>query len=140
VEVRLPPLRERVQDIPLLVQHFVEKHGGDRPPSVSRQVIEFLMAYRWPGNIRQLENEIMRALVLCDDVMEIEHLSGVILEGSSFSMEDPTDLAMDRQVERLKKRLIRRALEKTQGKRSKAAQILGVSRYGLQKMMIRMGM
>ena len=140
VEVRLPPLRERVQDIPLLVQHFVGKHGGDSPPSVSRQVIEFLMAYRWPGNIRQLENEIMRALVLCDDVMEIEHLSGVILEGSSFSMEDPTDLAMEKQVERLKKRLIRRALEKTQGKRSKAAQILGISRYGLQKMMTRMGM
>ena len=98
------------------------------------------MAYRWPGNIRQLENEIMRALVLCDDVMEIEHLSETILEGSSFSMDDPTDLTMDRQVEQLKKRLIRRALKKSDGKRSRAAQILGVSRYGLQKMMARMGM
>ncbi len=140
VEVKLPPLRERMQDIPLLVEHFIGKHGGDNPPRVSKQVVEFLMAYRWPGNIRQLENEIMRALVLCDDVMDIEHLSEGILEGSSFSMEDPTDLAMDRQVEQLKKRLIRRALKKSGGKRSGAAQILGVSRYGLQKMMARMGM
>jgi DNA-binding NtrC family response regulator len=64
VELRLPPLRERLADLPLLVQHFVRKHGGAREYSISPDAIQKMCEYQWPGNVRELENAIMRAIAM----------------------------------------------------------------------------
>src|SRR5262249_39645665 len=74
IGVSVPPLRARIGDVPLLIQHFVKAHTGERRLRVSRGALDALAAYGWPGNVRQLENEIRRALVLCDDSVEVEHL------------------------------------------------------------------
>ncbi|MCP4677230.1 MAG: GAF domain-containing protein [Deltaproteobacteria bacterium] len=136
--LRLPPLRNRTEDIPLLIEHFARKHGGEHPPRISKEALEALMDYPWPGNVRQLENEVMRAIVLCDETVEIDHLSEEIVSGVSQMSESIMDLNMNNQVERLKRRLISLALKRTGGNQTAAATILGLSRYGLQKMIARL--
>src|SRR5690606_15438399 len=66
--IRVPPLRERKEDIPLLVQHFIARFASEAPrvSGISAPALELLGAYDWPGNIRQLENAIFRAMVLCE--------------------------------------------------------------------------
>jgi len=141
VSVRLPPLRERREDIPLLARHFLDKHaGGAGPPEISKGALEMLMGYHWPGNVRQLENEMMRAGVLCDGALDVDHLSDAVAEGSGFAGDDGSELQMERQLDRVKRRLIRMAMRRSGGNRSRAAEMLGLSRYGLQKMMARLGM
>ncbi len=135
--LELPPLRRRTEDIPLLAAHFTTKHGGKSPPKISREAIEALIEYPWPGNVRQLENEIMRATVLSDDVIDIEHLSPELLTGISQLPDSIIDLNMNRQVESLKRRLVSVALKRTGGNQTAAAKLLGLSRYGLQKMLTR---
>jgi len=139
VQVHMPPLRERREDIGLLAGHFIEKHAQEERPRISNGALEALTSYRWPGNVRQLENEIMRALVLCDDVMEPRHLSPALREGGDTAPDDGGNLDMERRVDSLKRRLIVSALERSGGNRSEASRLLGVSRYGLQKMMERLG-
>ena len=79
ITVRVPPLRERPDDIPLLVRHFVEKHARDRHAGASR-ARRWTGSARsaWPGNVRQLENEVRRALVLADGVIDVEQLSAEV--------------------------------------------------------------
>jgi len=137
IELALPPLRDRVEDIPLLVDHFVKKHAVGDSPSVSQEAMTLLMEYPWPGNVRQLENEIMRALVFNDHALEPENLSDTILGGTSVVLDDTIDLNMELHVNRLKRRLVNAALKKTSKNKSKAAKLLGISRYGLQKMLAR---
>jgi transcriptional regulator with GAF, ATPase, and Fis domain/tetratricopeptide (TPR) repeat protein len=139
MEVRLPPLRERAEDIPILVDHFVAKHGGERQIRVEAAALEALAAYHWPGNVRQLENEIVRALVLCEGVLGVEHLSDAVAQASTTSGIELVDLGMERQLGLLQRRLVRAALDRSGGNRTKAAELLGVSRFGLQKMLARMG-
>src|SRR6185436_11728970 len=66
IPIRLPPLRERRTDIPLLVEHFVRKYRGTRKCLVTEQALKYLIAYDWPGNVRELESIIERALLLGD--------------------------------------------------------------------------
>ena len=75
VSVRVPPLRERVGDVPLLVRHFMASYGQKRKVTISKAAMDALSQYRWPGNIRQLENEVRRALVLADDIVTPDILS-----------------------------------------------------------------
>src|SRR6201999_2571228 len=72
VRVGLPPLRERRDDIPLLVEHFLVKHAGAsgrKPPRLERAALHKLVGYRWPGNVRELENEILRAAALGGEII-----------------------------------------------------------------------
>ena len=138
ITVRLPPLRERAEDVPLLVEHFVEKHGGGRVSGVDRAALRRLVAHRWPGNVRQLENEVMRAVVLTDDLIGEEHLSPEIVEGAA--VDRPDDLDLKAQVEALERELLGRALERFDFNQTKAAAALGLSRYGLQKKLTRYAM
>ena len=138
MEVRLPPLRERVEDIPILARHFVGKHSPNRKIEIAKDTLAHLMHYRWPGNIRELENEIVRATVMCHEQMEVDHFSDAIRDFSFATLEDAADLNLDGHVNRLKSQLIRAALKKSGGNRSKASDMLGISRYGLQKMMTRL--
>ena len=87
IPIQLPPLRERRDDIPVLVGHFVQeiaKRFGHTPPNVPEEVLEILQAYRWPGNVRELQNALERALALCDDgVIMLKDLPERVLEGVS---------------------------------------------------------
>jgi len=140
IPVRLPPLRRRKEDIPLLAEHFVSKHRPEDPPHITQSALEVLMDYTWPGNVRQLENEMMRATVLCGDVLDLEHLSDEVVGGASQMSEGPEQLDLETHVGSLKRKLIQLALKRARGNRTKAAELLGVSRYGLTKMLTRFGL
>jgi transcriptional regulator with GAF, ATPase, and Fis domain len=137
IAIRVPPLRERADDIPLLVQHLVEKHGEKGKARVTAAAMDRLSAYAWPGNVRQLQNEIRRALLLSDGVIDEEHLSAELIGDGAAS---PRDLGLNvrRRIDQLEKNLVTEALERTGGNQTQAAKVLGLSRFGLQKMMKRL--
>ncbi len=130
----IPPLRERRDDIPLLVEHFVRNSAiaPRRNVRVTAAAMEVLTRYLWPGNVRELENVIERALILCDaGAIEPEHLPlGVRLEPSFRPVEEDGSLVTLEEVER---RYVRRVLEECKGHRHKAANILGISERNLYR-------
>ena len=138
ITVRIPPLRERIDDIPLLVAHLIAKHGGERRVRVSKEAMACLTAYPWPGNVRQLENEIRRALVLSDGTIQPEHLSHEVREGGRSAKAQELGLNMKARLDALATDLIREAMARTKGNQTKAAELLGLSRFGLQKMLKRL--
>jgi DNA-binding NtrC family response regulator len=129
-------VRERTEDLPALVEHCVRRFANGRKIRVTRAALSVLAAAPWPGNVRQLENELRRAMVLGDDVLDVEHLSPELREprrgSGSMSLRD--------QLEGLERRLVTDALRKAAGNQTHAAKALGVSRFGLQKMMKRLGL
>jgi len=137
VALRVPSLRERAEDIPLLVEHFVRKHAGGRAVKVTRAAMAKLAAFPWPGNVRQLENEVRRALVLCDGVVDLAELSADVVRGGP-SASRGAGLDLRSRVDALETELVVEALAKTRGNQTRAAQLLGLSRFGLQKMMKRL--
>ena len=136
VSLTLSALRDRPEDIPELAAHFAAQHAPERAARIDRRALDALCAYSWPGNVRQLENEIRRALLLADDEVTEAHLSPAVL-GDLEGGLSPLDL--HGQVAALERRLLHTALSQTAGNQSKAAERLGLSRYGLQKMMRRLG-
>ena len=81
ITLRVPALRERPEDIPLLFEHFARKHGAGRPVKITRAAMAKLIAFPWPGNVRQLENEVRRALVLSDGAIDLTELSADVVRG-----------------------------------------------------------
>ncbi len=137
ISVRVPPLRERFGDISLLVQHFLKVHAAGRKITLERAAMDALTSFGWPGNVRQLENEVRRALVLGDDTIRLEHLSREIAQASRPGrVGDEFDLRG--RVDELEADLVRAALRRTEGNQTRAAELLGLSRFGLQKMMKRL--
>jgi serine/threonine-protein kinase PknK len=137
ISVRVPPLRERFGDVALLVQHFAKLHAAGRKPVFERAALDALAAYPWPGNVRQLENEVRRALVLTDDVVRLEHLSPEIALASRPARA-AEEFDLRGRVDALEADLVRAALRRTDGNQTRAAELLGLSRFGLQKMMKRL--
>ena len=143
VPVLLPSLRERREDIPLMVSHFLKKsnlENGKKVRYVSDQAMEYLMAYDWPGNIRELENAIERAVILCkSDMLEANlfpipgekgHPAAVrpkIAESATDEAAEDVPENLPDAVEKLEKKLVQEALHKTGGNQRKAAQLLGVT-------------
>jgi len=127
-------LRERLEDIPLLVDHFSRKHSeaiGKSGCRVSPEAMRLLAGYGWPGNVRELENCIERALILCDgEVLGPESLPESIRGGGS-AQYDEESLSIKKAEERLERELIRRALDKTGGNRTHAARLLELSHRAL---------
>jgi transcriptional regulator with GAF, ATPase, and Fis domain len=128
LQITMPALRERREDIPMLVRHFVQKHAKRckvKPRPVSREALACLVQYDWPGNVRELENAIEHALVLGSSEMILpEDLPESLLE-----LDPPPEVAEAKYhaaVKQLKKQLIREAVEQTQGSYASAARILGV--------------
>ncbi len=138
ISVRVPPLRERTGDVALLVAQFVKQHSMGRRVRVSRAALDALSAFTWPGNIRQLENEVRRALVLSDDVILVDHLSAEVRARTAGEVARADGLNMRHRVDALEIELVRAALRRTSGNQTRAAELLGVSRFGLQKMMKRL--
>lgn len=136
ISVRVPSLRERIGDVPVLVKHFVAQHAPERRVHLSKAAMDRLCAYPWPGNVRQLENEIRRALVLSDGLITPEHLTPeVMARGNARAIDE---LNLRQRVDALEVELVRVALRRTEGNQTRAAELLGVSRFGLQKMMKRL--
>ena len=140
VRLRVPPLRERSSDIPLIVTHLITKHCQGKKTKVTRAAMDKLVGYPWPGNVRQLENEIRRAIVLSsgEGALDVADLSIDVQRGGPGAARDAgTDLKA--RVDSLERELLTEALAKTRGNQTKAAEMLGLSRFGLQKMMKRLG-
>jgi transcriptional regulator with GAF, ATPase, and Fis domain len=137
LEVILPPLRERREDIPSLVEHFLKRAvGQEPPPSVDPRVLELLKAYDWPGNVRELENEVSRMVAFSDDVIVPDILSESVRGGrgvyaSSLGGEGCGNLA--ELVARVETSEISRALRMAEGNKTRASQTLGISRFTLQR-------
>jgi len=134
--VRVPPLRERKEDIPLLVEYFINKYCNEmKTPlkSVSKEALDILMGYHWKGNVRELENTIERAVILCDaDVITPDHfvLSKEVVSGpvTAFSPTEGTLESVAKEALRTAEtKRISSALHETRGNKSKAAEILQVS-------------
>ncbi|MFT3771924.1 MAG: sigma 54-interacting transcriptional regulator [Minicystis sp.] len=137
ITVRIPPLRDRAEDVPLLVARFMSVYGGGRKVRVTPAAMDRLAAFAWPGNVRQLQNEVRRALVLSDGVIDVEHLSPEIA-GDGAAVPRETGLHVRRRIDQLERGLVREALDKTGGNQTQAAKLLGLSRFGLQKMIKRL--
>jgi transcriptional regulator with GAF, ATPase, and Fis domain len=136
VRLMVPPLRDRLDDVPLLARHFVERNRGDRNVAITKQALAALARHAWPGNVRELENEMRRALVACDDVLDVEHLT---LEQASRT-RPPETMHLRTRIDALEVELVSDALARTSGNQTRAAELLGLSRYGLHKLMLRLGL
>jgi transcriptional regulator with PAS, ATPase and Fis domain len=142
IPVQLPPLRERREDIALLVQHFLQKLGAEQVPArnmaMSQEALRRLMTYPWPGNVRQLENVVERAMAfshgrtqidVADLGAEIQHAPAAAEGGVAWFPEDGLDL--EKYIEGVELTLIRRSLERTQGNKVQAARLLNLKRTTL---------
>ena len=140
IPIHLPPLRDRREDIPLLVQKFINKLGQEQDPprseiQISQEAMRQIMAFDWPGNIRQLENTIERILVLApgqsqislsDLPLELQQPNRSIISSNVALPEDGIDL--QNYLRRLEKDIICSALERTKGNQNKAAELLNIKR------------
>jgi DNA-binding NtrC family response regulator len=149
IPVRLPALRERKEDIPLLVQHFLHKLKADAAApdfTVSQGAMRRLMGYAWPGNVRQLENAVERALALSAGRSQIEVSD---LPPEAQQTDEPTlpaavtlpedGLDLERFVARIERELIERSLERTGGNKGQAARLLNLKRTTLVEKLKRIG-
>jgi DNA-binding NtrC family response regulator len=140
IPVHIPPLRERRDDIPLLVQHFLEKFcgGGTAAVTVSQEAMRRLMSYAWPGNVRQLENATERAVAFGGSRGQIEaadlppEVAGAEPPSVSGSLALPDDgMDLDEFVANIERELIQRSLERTGGNKGQAAKLLNLKRTTL---------
>jgi DNA-binding NtrC family response regulator len=136
IDIELPALRERKEDIPLLVRHFIEKcRDGSKKNvcGVSEEALRMLMAHYWPGNVRELENVLQRATALCrQEVILPEDLPPSIVQEAN---ENPVETGLRERytIDQLEKEYIRRVLIEVEGNKSKAAEILGLDRKTLYR-------
>lgn len=141
VTIRLPALRERKEDIPLLVDHFLRRasiESGITPPKLDRGVLRALMTYSWPGNVRELENELKKVVALSDGKkVEASALSPQLRQVAEEESLSEVAGSLKDVVENIEKRKIIEALDRTKGNKSRAAEVLGLSRLGLRKKMER---
>jgi DNA-binding NtrC family response regulator len=146
IPITLPPLRERRDDIPVLAKHFLEKFARGTPLQASQGAMRLLMSYGWPGNVRQLENAIERAVALSAGRTEIDvadlppEIQSVPPPTSTPFVEFPEEgLDMPEYLTRIEQDLISRALDRTGGNRHRAAELLRIKRTTLVEKLKRMG-
>lgn len=144
IPIHLPLLRERKEDIPLLVDFFLKKYSSNREPKkITLEAIKALMNHPWPGNVRELENTIERMVILAPgDTIERGHIQEIIKDVGPCPELVPSDipdagLDLDALLENAEKTLLKKALERTGGVKTEAAKLLGLSfrsfRHRLQK-------
>ena len=134
--LRVPPLRERREDIPLLVDHFIERNNvrlGTRIRGLDDKARKLMLAYHWPGNVRELENVIERAMVLADDdVLSDADLPERLREPDPVQVVlGAGELSIKKTARYMEETLIRKALEKTGGNRTQASKLLEISHRAL---------
>src|SRR6476646_9438479 len=142
IPVQLPPLRERREDVPLLVQHFLQKLGAEQSPprsvTMSQEAMRRLMAYSWPGNVRQLENVVERALAFSQGRPQIEvtdlgpEVQAMPATPDGLDSWFPDEgIDLERYMEGVELTLIKRSLERTSGNKVRAARLLNLKRTTL---------
>jgi two-component system response regulator PilR (NtrC family) len=145
LSLKIPPLRERRDDIPLLVKFFLKKYAGDKK-QISQRAIKMLKDYSWRGNVRELENMIERVTLLCDDeVIDVNHLpeeiGRVSVAGPPVTVSSE-GVNFESLIENIEKDYLLKALEKTNGVKTEAAKLLNLSfrsfrhrlkKYGIDK-------
>ncbi|MGV3531506.1 MAG: sigma-54-dependent transcriptional regulator [Chthoniobacteraceae bacterium] len=136
IPIEMPALRERTDDIPLLVQHFLNKNAaqtGTEAKKIDQKAIETLQGYRWPGNVRELENAIERACALCDDgQIRVSDLPPQIVRQANAPVSEhsgvmPVGQTLDEYIKEQERRYIEETIKFNAGSREKAAKMLGVS-------------
>jgi two-component system response regulator HydG len=133
VQLKLPPLRERKSDIPLLVNSFLEKFSDPQRPlrTISEDAMRRLMAYDWPGNVRELENAVERAVALgSGPILHMGDLPSNLQQGGSDKSLDSDELTT---LDEMERRAILRALRETNGDKLAAARLLGIGKTTLYR-------
>jgi two-component system response regulator AtoC len=132
IQIEMPPLRERPEDVRYLTAHFLRRFGQRRPggpPGITHEALRLLEGYRWPGNVRELENVIERAVVLCrGDTIGTSLLD---LRERTSDVPERGGLRLDEALDRVEREMILRALEETKHVKARAARLLGVSERSL---------
>ncbi len=149
IQIHVPPLRERRDDIPLLVSYLLRKHTpeGQQPPSADDGTMQRLVAYSWPGNVRELENVVERAVTLNrDGRITLEDLPAKVRGGKAGAAsreagaDDLADLfAGMPTLDEVERRYLLHVLEATGGNRKRAAEVIGISRRTIYRMAARLG-
>ena len=140
IPIKLPPLRERREDVPLLVEHFVRRFSasmGKPIDDVDKAVLDELVRYDWPGNVRELENTIERAVVLATGrrlTRETVWLMGAVAPASNIGLPS---LGLHENVEWAERETIRRALERSRGVKKDAAELMGISQRALSHYLLK---
>jgi len=136
--IHIPPLRERKEDIPLLIQHFIGKYNqilNKNVADIDHSGLEALMNYKWYGNVRELENTVERAIVLCDrNYIQLENLPVEIQNFKEESQPEPMpdeEYSIKKASKSLEMNLIKKALRKTKGNHTHAARLLEISHRAL---------
>ena len=147
IQIRLPPLRERRDDIPLLVAHLARKHApeGQPSPAVDEEAMRALTSYSWPGNVRELENTIERAITLsqsgrvtADDLPPKVRAAETGAGAPALSRDDLAEIFSGLpNIDEMERRYLLHVLEATGGNRKRAAEILGINRKTLYRMAAR---
>ncbi|MDZ7291592.1 MAG: sigma-54 dependent transcriptional regulator [candidate division KSB1 bacterium] len=131
IHIKVAPLREHPEDVPLLVEHFLKKYGGSAVP-IAAEALQKLRYYSWPGNVRELENVIQRALVMSQGhAITLEHLPlSLRAEGDLIPREVlwREGIPLKQIIADVEKQLILKALRESNGNRTRAAQLLGINR------------
>lgn len=135
VTLEIPPLRERLDDIPLLVEHFIHRYAPNRNLPISHEALSYLMNYHWPGNIRELRNVVQRATLFAQNEISIEEIPSEIrtnnpveqiISACSVCFND-RGMHFNRIMACLEHKLIREALNRSDGNQSHAAKLLNLS-------------
>ncbi len=144
VSIAVPPLRDRREDIPLLIEHFLllfAREQGAPPKRITPEAVEILKSHAWPGNVRELQNELKSMAALGGDVLGREdvpvHVQDQVelLVGEESGFHDLNEL-----VEAIESREIQKAMRKSRGNKTRAAELLGISRFALQRKMDKYGL
>lgn len=144
VSLVIPPLRKRKEDIPFLINHFIEKHSrilGMKVEGVTDELHQFFLGYHWPGNVRQLEHTIEGALNLVHDesYISFDHLPSMLVNNKNLQIEPangsrgaiPDSGTLPECIERLERTMIQNAMRVAKGNITKASEQLGISRQNL---------
>jgi two-component system response regulator HydG len=135
--ITLPPLRERVEDIPLLVAHFMEvynKKSNRNIGGISEKALHSLKVYQWPGNVRELENAIERAVIVAKSkVLDFEDLPDPVRRAYTESRGKVLDIEVGTRLDEIERKVILETLGFTGGDKAKAARVLGIGRKTLYR-------
>jgi transcriptional regulator with PAS, ATPase and Fis domain len=137
IRLELPPLRERSEDIPLLVEHFIDKFSDQakrKVTGIEDDALQALMSYRWPGNVRELEHTIERAILMgSESTIGLADLPRSVVAAAHNDASLEKALAKGYTLEQLEREYIKRVMESTKGNKTEAARILGVDRTTLYR-------
>ena len=136
VPIKLPPLRERREDLPVLIEHFLRMYSSNPEVHFDSEAMNLLLSYDWPGNVRELENTIEGTLAVAGnaEVVTVNHITNdAVARIESEAGDEPvsSSLELDEVLSEHERRHLRSVLAMTEGKKSKAAELLGISRKSL---------